>query len=155
MSKIRLGVAVAALACFSINDLVQSWVMAMPSGIKLVAGFADVRRTWNRGVSFSLLWQGSDLGRHLLSLGLLIILVLVAFMALRTRTMLSALGYGLIIGGALGNLFDRWRYGAVFDFLSLHLGSIPLFVCNFADIGISLGVILLLLDGLVLKQQSA
>jgi signal peptidase II len=82
------------------------------------------------------------------------IIVAVAVMTWRATTTLSAIGFGLILGGALGNLADRWAYGAVFDFLSLHLGSVFLFVCNGADIAISAGVLLLLLDGFVTRPRS-
>ena len=64
------------------------------------------------------------------------------------------MGYGLIVGGALGNLVDRALHGAVFDYLFLHLGRIPLFVCNFPDIAISSGVILLIAESLLIKQAA-
>lgn len=67
-------------------------------------------------------------------------------MGWRAEHKLAAIGYGLILGGALGNLIDRARFGAVFDFLFLHLGSMPLFVCNLPDIAISAGVVLLLVE---------
>ena len=73
----------------------------------------------------------------------------VAIMAWRATTSIAAAGFGLILGGALGNLFDRLLNGAacaVFDFLFLHLGKIPLFVCNFPDIAISAGAVLLLAE---------
>lgn len=61
---------------------------------------------------------------------------------------------GLIIGGALGNLVDRYLYGAVFDFLVLRLGGITLFICNLADISITLGTFGLLIDSLVARTSS-
>ena len=61
-----------------------------------------------------------------------------------------------MLGGALGNLADRWAYnGGVFDFLWLHLGRTSLFICNGADIFISAGVVLLLLDGFLTKPKVA
>jgi signal peptidase II len=82
----------------------------------------------------------------------------VAIMAWRATTLIASAAYGLILGGALGNLFDRLFNGpacAVFDFLALHLGKIPLFVCNFPDIAISAGVVLLLVEALFTKQNVA
>jgi signal peptidase II len=58
---------------------------------------------------------------------------------------------GLIVGGALGNIVDRVVHGAVFDFLVVRLGSHPLFVCNTADLFISLGVLFLAVDLLFLS----
>jgi len=63
-----------------------------------------------------------------------------------------AVAIGLIIGGALGNLVDRYLYGAVFDFLVIRLGEITLFVCNLADIAITLGTFGLLIDSLVARS---
>jgi signal peptidase II len=78
-----------------------------------------------------------------------------AAMAWRATDRLEALGYGLILGGGVGNLLDRAMYGgAVFDFLYLHLGAIPLFICNFADIAISLGAVLLVLEWAIPRPQS-
>jgi signal peptidase II len=76
-------------------------------------------------------------------------------MAWRAASIFAAAGFGLVLGGALGNLWDRGRYCAVFDYLSLHLGNVPLFVCNFADIAISMGVILLALDSLRMQSRPA
>jgi signal peptidase II len=121
-------------------------------GRRLIAGFADFRPAWNNGVSFSLLTQTSDTGRYLLIAVLTVISIAVAMMAWRATNALAAAGFGLVLGGALGNLMDRLQYGgAVFDFLALHLGSLPLFVCNLADIWISAGVVLLFLDSLLKK----
>jgi len=74
----------------------------------------------------------------------------------RASSKLAAMGYALILGGALGNLRDRVLYdGAVFDFLALHLGAMPLFVCNLPDIFISAGAVVVLLDSLSEKPRSA
>lgn len=128
--------------------------MAAASGVVIVPGLADFHQAWNRGVSFSLLTQDSNTGRYLLMALLAVISIGVAVMAWRATDRLSALGYGLILGGALGNLVDRAVYGAVFDFLYLHLGAMPLFVCNFADIAISAGVVALVLESVLSKPQS-
>ena len=81
---------------------------------------------------------------------LLVVIILgVTIMAWRASTLTGAAGFGLILGGAFGNLFDRLLNGAacaVFDFLAVHLGKMPLFICNFPDIAISAGVALLLAE---------
>jgi len=114
----------------------------------LIAGLADFRPAWNNGVSFGLFAQSTDTGCYLLIAALTVISIVVAVMAWRAPNFLAAAAFGLVLGGALGNLWDRGRYCAVFDYLSLHLGNVPLFVCNFADIAISVGVLLLALDSL-------
>jgi signal peptidase II len=64
-----------------------------------------------------------------------------------------AVTIGLIIGGALSNLVDRYLYGAVFDFLAMRLGGITLFVCNLADISITLGTCGLVIDSLMARTS--
>jgi signal peptidase II len=136
-----------ATAIFVLNLILQHALMPMGAGF-LIAGLADFRPAWNSGVSFSLLAQSSDTGCHLLIAALAAISIAVAVMAWRAPNHLAAAGFGLVLGGALGNLWDRSRYCAVFDFLSLHLGNVPLFVCNFPDIVITAGAVLLVLDSL-------
>jgi len=122
-------------------------------GRVLIPGLADFRPTLNRGVSFGLLTPGSAVEFHFLIALLVTIVVAVAFMAWRAGTLIASAGFGFILGGALGNLFDRLlNSGAVFDFLDLHLGKLSLFVCNFADIAISAGVVLLLADSFFPKD---
>ena len=77
----------------------------------------------------------------LVSLGLL-------FMLTREPYRLPAYGYSLVIGGALGNVIDRFRYGAVFDFIDFYVGDWHFPAFNMADSAITIGVALLLFDGL-------
>ena len=113
----------------------------------IVPGLADFQPAWNHGVSFSLFTQNSATGRYLLIGVLAAISAGVAVMAWKAVHRLSAIAYGLVLAGALGNLVDRVRFeGAVFDFLFLHLGRTPLFVCNLPDIAISAGVVLLFVE---------
>jgi signal peptidase II len=154
LSPRPLAITCAAVALL-LNVLVERALMGVANSFTIIPGLADFHHAWNRGVSFSLLTQSSDGGRYLLMAGLATISVVVAVMAWRSTTWWAAAGYGLILGGALGNLIDRAAYKAVFDFLYLHLGDTPLFVCNFADIAISAGVVLLLAESLFAKPKAA
>jgi len=105
-------------------------------------------RIWNEGVSFGLLQAQHDLVRWGLVLFSLAVAVLLAGWARNAARVLSALGLGLVIGGAIGNAIDRARFGAVVDFIDVQrLGFFP-WIFNVADSGITVGVILLLLDSL-------
>jgi signal peptidase II len=144
-----------AAATLAINLVLQRILMNIGvEGRPLIAGLADFRPAWNNGVSFSLLAQSSDTGCYLLIAALTAISIAVAAMTWRATSSLAAAGFGLVLGGALGNLWDRSRYCAVFDYLSLHFGHMLLFVCNFADIAISAGVGLLILDSLLKKSPA-
>jgi signal peptidase II len=112
----------------------------------IVPGFLDIRFVSNQGVSFGLLAQKSDFGIDLLTGATAALTVALIIWAYRTTRPLLGAALGTIIGGALCNTIGRGLYGGVFDFLSVRVGSIPLFVCNAADIAITLGALVLLFD---------
>jgi signal peptidase II len=148
------GVVLAALVVGG-NLLFQLETMGAEARV-LIPRLADFRPEWNSGISFSLFAQTSMPGRYLLMALLSGLSILVALMLWRAPTKLAAAGYGLVLGGALGNLLDRVLHGgAVFDFLALHIGRMPLFVCNLPDIAISAGFVLLVLDLINTKKGSA
>jgi signal peptidase II len=71
------------------------------------------------------------------------------------QTRLSAIGAGLIIGGAVGNVTDRLHYGAVADFFSFHVAGFQWYIFNLADVAIVAGVAGLLYDSFVSSHKSA
>ncbi len=143
-----LGGACAGMALL-LNLLIENILMNTNEKAILIPGLLDFVQTWNRGVSFSLFWQGGNSGRYILIAILAAIIIGVGILAWRAGNSFAAMGYGLIVGGALGNLIDRILYGPVFDYLFLHLGTVPLFVFNFSDAAISAGVVLLVADNLM------
>lgn len=109
--------------------------------------FFDVIFARNTGISYSLLRADSATGRFALVAFALIIVGLLALWLWRARSMLTALGLGLIIGGALGNnACDRFFYGYVADFYHFHIGNFSWYVFNLADVAITAGVICLICD---------
>ncbi len=110
--------------------------------------FLDFTLRWNRGISFSLFAQESAVGPWLLLALTLAVTALLGFWLWRARALLVGLGLGAVIGGALGNGYDRLAYGAVADFLDLHAFGRHFFVFNLADAAINIGVALLIFDGL-------
>lgn len=105
--------------------------------------------TWveNRGISMGLLDLGDD-GRWLLVTLTGAIALGVAWWITRERHRADLLALGLVLGGALGNIVDRIRFGYVVDFVHLHAGRFSFYVFNVADAAITLGVVLLLARGL-------
>lgn len=106
---------------------------------------------WNRGVSFGLFRADADLTRWILaafSLGVSLFLINWARKIERPRLAISV---GLILGGAIGNLIDRVRWGAVCDFIDASALHFP-WVFNLADSAITIGVILLLIDNLLTPE---
>jgi signal peptidase II len=154
LTKYRaLGAACAGVALL-LNLLLEQFLMNAKEAAVMIPGLLDFVQTWNRGVSFSLFWQGDDSRRYILMAVLAVIIVGMGIMAWKAGNSLAAMGYGLVVGGALGNLLDRSLYKAVFDYLFLHLGKAPLFVFNFSDLAISTGVVLLIAESLLAAKSA-
>jgi len=149
-----IALSAAGLA-FIFGLLIEIILMPLKGNAVLIPGLLDFSQVWNRGVSFGLFRQDGDMGRYFLIAVLAAIAIGVSVLAWRATNRLTAAAYGLIVGGALGNLADRAVHGAVFDYLFLHLGRVPLFVCNFPDIAISAGVVLLIGESLLTKEAVA
>ena len=136
-------VALLAIASALVLDLAISRAFVLDrtamDGTTLIPGFLDIRYMWNRGISFSFFWQSNASGSFALSILILCLTMAVLVFALRTERPLLAGALGLIVGGAAGNLIDRLLYGAVFDFLFVHVGAFHLFICNIGDVFISCG----------------
>ncbi|WP_046020149.1 signal peptidase II [Magnetospira sp. QH-2] len=156
--RIRLipGLSLALLVL--ILDQLSKWwiverVMAPPQVIE-VTSFFNLVMVWNRGVSFGLFDSGGDYSVWILSgLAMVIVMVLAVWMGRSERGGLNLL-LGLIIGGAIGNVIDRFRYGAVADFLDVHMGGLHWPAFNVADSAITVGAILLVADSLFGGEES-
>lgn len=159
MSRLRWLAIVVAVLTVAANVLLVKYISGPHvMGRVLIPGFADFAPTFNRGVSFGLLAQNSPAQCRMLIIFLVGITLAVAIMAWRSTTLIASAGFGLILGGALANLSDRLFNGAacaVYDFLFLHVGNVPLFVCNFPDIAISAGAVLLLAEILFVKRAAS
>jgi signal peptidase II len=152
----RLGL-VAALVVIVLDQL-SKWLMAdkvLADGHSIVvAPFLDFVVVWNRGVSFGLFsrdWNGAP---WVLSAVAVAVTVLLLVWLTRQRSTLSALAIGALIGGAVANVIDRARFGAVFDFIDVHVAGWHWPAFNLADSAITVGVVALLVDSLLRERQS-
>ncbi len=116
--------------------------------------FFDFTRTHNYGVSLGMFTATSrEMRWGLVGLTALIALV-VAVWLLRERKLGDILPLGLILGGALGNIRDRFVYGYVIDFADLHFGDFrPFLIFNVADAAISIGVVIILARALFMREK--
>jgi signal peptidase II len=118
-----------------------------------VTGFFNLVLAYNRGVSFSLLHMSDAAGPWIL-IGLAgVIAGFVVWWLRRVTGFWPALGGGLILGGALGNVIDRVYLGAVVDFLDFYVGNYHWPAFNLADVAITLGVASILAEGLLGGRQ--
>ena len=141
--------ALAVVAVVALDRAAKALVLAdfdaTAAAPRPLTPFLNLALRWNRGISFSLFVQDSAVGRWLLLALTLVITALIAVWLWRARALL--VGLGLIVGGAIGNGYDRLVYGAVVDFLDLHALGRHFFVFNLADAAINVGVALLIVDG--------
>jgi signal peptidase II len=119
------------------------------------APFINLIVVWNRGISYGLFQQHSELGRWALIVISILASIALSVWIRRTTAKLLAASLGLIVGGAIGNVIDRLAYGAVFDFIQFHIGSWSWYVFNVADAAIVAGVVGLLYDSFVLEGRRA
>lgn len=117
------------------------------------ASFLNVVMVWNRGVSFGMLDEGVA-PLALVGLAVLITAIFSIWLS-RTTRRLEALACGLVIGGALGNIIDRIRFGAVADFVDVHVAGWHWPAFNLADSCITLGIVVVLVDALLFNSGSS
>ncbi len=118
-----------------------------------ITSFLDLVITCNSGVSFGL-FNRMGVSSLIFALAAAMIVIVLLLWLDRIRTTFLAVALGLIIGGAIGNVVDRLRFGAVIDFLYFHAGSWYWPAFNIADSAICLGVAAMLLDGLLLRRTA-
>jgi signal peptidase II len=146
-----LGVAVA-VAVFAADLASKLWIL---DGLALevtgpirLAPFLDLVLVWNRGVSYGLFQQNSELGRWLLVAVTAAATAALSLWLARTKSRLTAVALGLVVGGAVGNGVDRVVYGAVVDFVHFHVADFSWYVFNVADAAIVAGAGLIAVDAL-------
>ena len=153
---LRLGL-LFSLALVAADQLTKWLVMAyvlVDDRTVVLASWLNFVVVWNRGVSFGLFshdWAGAP---WVLSAIAVAIVALLCVWLSRARRVLTALALGAIIGGAFGNVIDRARFGAVYDFVDLHYAGWHWPAFNLADSAITLGVIALLVDSLLFDRQA-
>jgi len=116
--------------------------------------YLDFILVFNTGISYGLFSGGGDFQKWILiSLSILIVIFLLSFIR-NESSILSKLSISFIIGGALGNVLDRFIYGAVVDFISLHAKGFSWYIFNIADMFIVVGVILFILSQFILSKKN-
>lgn len=154
----RRALGLSAAAAIFVADQLLKWIVAGPLALETVRQitllpFFDLTWVENYGVSMGFLTAGSQLERWLL-VGLTATIATVVLVWMwREKNRPDTIALGLVLGGALGNIVDRVRFGYVVDFLDLHIGDWhPFLVFNVADAAITIGVLLLVLRALLVRD---
>jgi len=136
------------------KQLLLDYVVHAGGIVPVINGFFRLVQVWNTGVSFGLM-ASSPLPPWVLSAVAIAVCIGLFIWLRRTDRPLTGWGIGLIMGGAIGNVIDRARWGAVFDFADFHVGRWHYPAFNVADSAIVVGVALMLIDSLIGERKRA
>ena len=137
----------------------MKWYVIGPLALREVRSidllpFFDLTYVENRGMSLGMFQATSMEARWVLVLVTASIALIVAVWMMREKRMGDILGLAMILGGAIGNIFDRYSLGYVIDYADFHIGSFrPFLVFNVADAAITIGVVIILARSLFLREK--
>ncbi len=147
-----LGIAAAVIVLDQLSKWLIMGLMRPPRVIEITP-FFNLVVGWNRGVSFGLFNNDSPLNAWILIVLALAIVVVLMIWLSKTDRWPVAVGLALVVGGAIGNVIDRLRFGAVFDFLDLHAFGFHWPAFNVADSAITVGAVVLVVDSLFVHPE--
>ena len=160
MAERRFGFLVAILV-FALDQLAK-WIVTGPLGINqfsdqlVLLPIFNFTYTQNEGISLGLLNATNPVGRWILVALTSAIAIGVAVWIGREKSRIDQAALGMVLGGALGNILDRTRFGYVVDFADLHFGDFrPFLVFNVGDAAISIAVVILLLRAFLTRKDRA
>ena len=146
------------LFLFAIDRMVKIYLINLQfNGTEIdfyILPFLNLYLIWNTGIGFGLVSLESNIYYHILTSIIAIVNIVLIFFLLKSKGIYTYL-LALIIGGSLGNLYDRIYFYAVPDFIDLHLGNYHWFIFNVADIFITIGIIGLILTEVLKKEKNS
>ena len=148
-------VALTVVADQASKELLLRFLLKKGALLSIVDGFFQLVVVWNSGVSFGLMSGNRALPPWILSAVAIAVCVGLFVWLRRNDRRLIAWGIGLVMGGAIGNVIDRARWGAVFDFADFHVNQWHWPAFNVADSAIVVGVGLMLIDSLLGERKRA
>ncbi len=128
-------------------------VVPVPYLMARVTNFFNIVFTWNPGTAFSMFRAVGDNAPLIMIIATGVIIALLIYYLLRRAKSYEVAPMVLIIGGALGNLIDRIRFGAVIDFLDFHIGALHWPAFNVADMFITIGVVFYILNWWIARRK--
>lgn len=152
-----IGLAIAAFV--AMIDQLSKWYVIGPLALREVrhidlSPFFDLTYTENRGISLGMLQATNMEMRWLLVLMTAVIAVVVLVWIMREKRFGDIFGLALILGGAVGNIRDRYALGYVIDFADFHIGDFrPFLIFNVADAAITIGVVIILARSLLVRDK--
>lgn len=148
-----LLLAIAIIAFDQLTKWIALTGLDLANNPIAVTSFFNLVLVWNRGVSFGMFNDAGAYGPLILSAIAIAVVLGLIYWLRQAENWLTITALGLVIGGAVGNVIDRFRFGAVVDFLDVHVAGYHWPAFNVADAAICVGAILLLLDGLLSPER--
>ena len=148
---------ILVLTIFGLDRITKNFVISQSkinlSNDLFLSNYLNISLMWNEGIAFGLFAFDESFFYNFITILIIIVIIIVFFMILKNE------GYKkysliLILGGALGNLYDRILFSAVPDFIDFHIGDFHWFVFNVADIFICIGVIIMILSEFMVTKTS-
>ena len=133
------------LVIFKAEELNESHILS--------SNFLNFHLIWNEGIAFGLFSFNDSVIYQIITLIIILVISVLIFFMVRTNNLNEKFAFIFIIGGAIGNLFDRVYFNAVPDFIDLHWNNFHWFIFNIADIFITIGVIWLILIEVIKKKS--
>ena len=147
MLKKKIIIFYIAALIFTLDRLSKYFILKLSNSVEEfnipVTSFLNFNLVWNSGIAFGLFSFNEQFYYNIITLVIIIITLVILFFAIKSAGV-ERIGFSMIFGGSLGNIFDRLYYAAVVDFIDFHINNIHWFIFNIADIFISLGVIILI-----------
>jgi signal peptidase II len=144
------------LFIFILDRISKLWIISIfnsENNLEIkISSFINLNLIWNKGIAFGLFSYGEKFEYNLLTGLIIIIIAIVSWMIIKTKG-LEKYGFIMVFGGSLGNVFDRLFYSAVPDFIDLYYKSFHWFVFNVADIFITVGVLMLIINEITIKNH--
>ena len=144
------------LFIFILDRISKLWIISIfnsENNLEIkISSFINLNLIWNKGIAFGLFSYGEKFEYNLLTGLIIIISAIVFWMIIKTKG-LEKYGFLMILGGALGNIFDRLYYSAVPDFIDIYYKNFHWFVFNVADIFITVGVLMLIINEITIKNH--
>ncbi len=156
MTKKNIFYLFFVLSMFLIDRLSKFWVIKnfdLNENLEIVIfPFLSIHLIWNEGIAFGLLSFGENNLYNFLTLIIAFLIIIIFWLMIKANG-IEKYGFMMILGGSIGNILDRLIYSAVPDFIDIHYKSFHWFIFNLADIFITIGVFLLILTEMFLKNK--
>ena len=156
MLKKNIFYFIFILFIFILDRISKLWIISIfnsENNLEIkISSFINLNLIWNKGIAFGLFSYGEKFEYNLLTGLIIMIIAIVFWMIIKTKG-LEKYGFLMILGGALGNIFDRLYYSAVPDFIDIYYKNFHWFVFNVADIFITVGVLMLIINEITIKNH--